>query len=83
MDSRGQQVLTKFISSKIMKSQLSKLVSTILLRYLIILLKEFEFFHKNQYFPKTWKKGKYGEDLKFHEIYFKIHMKMLRTYLES
>ena len=83
MDSRGQQVLTKFISSKSMKSQLFKLVSTIFLRYLIILLKEFEFFHKNQYFPKTWKKGKYGENSKFHKIYFKNHMKVVGTDFES
>ena len=76
-------MLTKFISSKSMKSQLSKVVSTILVRYLIILLKKFEFFHKNQYFPKPWKKWKYGENSKFHKIYLKNHMKMLDTDLKS
>ena len=58
MDWRSQQVLTKYFLSKTMMFQLSKFVSTILLRDLMVILSQSEFFHENQYFPKSWKKWK-------------------------
>ena len=70
MDWRSQQVLTKYFLSKTMMFQLSKFVSTILLRDLMVILSQSEFFHENQYFPKSWKNGKYDDDSQFHWIRF-------------